>query len=129
MLRRPPPYLRLYKVKYDTTAEILRVYYKYGHTYFNCLKSISPNDFITKRLDDFPFPVCAACLYGESIKRPCKTQTAISNKKENTPDISPSEAGLHIPSMDPSEYLIHPSEGRVYPSGGGDGFIGYEIVL
>ena len=45
------------------------------------------------------------------------TWTETSNEKENTPDVSTSEARIHIPYVPTSESLIPPSEGDVYPSG------------
>ena len=54
------------------------MHYKYLHTNFNRLQSMSNNIFLQNSLTSFTFPVCASFLYGKATKCPLNTKTARS---------------------------------------------------
>ena len=54
---------------------MLQMHYKHGHTTLNCLQDMDTDSFLPRRLADCTFPVCADCLYINSIERPCNTKT------------------------------------------------------
>ena len=49
--------------------------YKYENTTFIILQAMSANGALPNLLVYYPFPICAACIYGKSIKCSRKTKT------------------------------------------------------
>ncbi len=59
----------------DPTTEKLYWHYKLGHIPFPVLNRLSENGQVPKRLHKIMDPKCAACMFGQSTKRPWRTKT------------------------------------------------------
>ena len=82
----------------STSAEFLHYHHKFGHISPKKIQLMAKQGLLPAKLATCPVPICTACLYGTSTKRPWQSKPSATDKARLSPITSPGQC-VHVDFM------------------------------